>query len=569
MIIDLLSAADIKSVRLANSNLAHTAKYGLHRKIKVELPRDDFSQVQARFSTLQTEGLLPSVRRFEVSGLHNRAPEYPLQINGDKYIKLICWCLPQMSGLKEFVLHGLDIPAEVLTVLQTRPEVGLAIHAVGLATYSSFMEKPKQLFALKHNQQLHSLEVRHIYVTAEECLAVTKPLREILLTCPNIRKLKLDIGMPTKQRIRPIPTEYHGMGFRNGERLPPLKDLEIVNYPFGFSRDDALHNFEDYPEKIDEDLYWIQTFDWSRLRQLRAPMCRFMIKIMPMLCSLKRLCFTAPEVVLPRSAELPVSVESIEIDSVYCITRESFIKLGSSLQRLRIHHTKQRTGQPCWNVSAILDSRLRELRHHCPDISSFALDIARDGEWPYKTLDTLASFPRLRTLELWFELGVKVPENPVKPYVTFAAVARHFKYLYDRNLRLRKLIVHSGAPAEVNWIGLSVRDSFWPKQNTATFECQLAAVEDKASQGIFASCTNLASHDNCMLRRMLATYPDGDISFAEAMEGIGEDWHALDAGRMRACKVAWEGPAELVPSDFDMFAAPMSLPLSDYDEADE
>jgi hypothetical protein len=114
-------------------------------------------------------------------------------------------------------------------------------------------------------QNLSSLRIRLKYRSAQVCRPITQvPLKLLLLSSPGLRALALDIapnGEPT----------YCGVGLSKGETLPPLEELEVINYPWG--QQPAVPGFGrnclGYPEPTGTEMkYWAHNFDWSRLRRL-------------------------------------------------------------------------------------------------------------------------------------------------------------------------------------------------------------------------------------------------------------------------------------------------------------
>jgi hypothetical protein len=603
MIVDMLPASDIKSLCLVNSYLNKTARYGLHHNIRLDLLDEDFRtpkqrvsrlalnglshaarpadedlrKAQQRLSRLENDGLLPAVRSLEVSGISRRLNRIA-NVHGkarawnqrelDKRLDLLCRSLPQMTGLKHLVWHGSAVPDEVLTTLHTCPEVKLSIISRESHEYSP-------LQCLQSCTNLYALDIQHTYVQAEECLLVTKPLREILLTCPNLRKLKLDISMPRSGCVvHGDPEEYHGIGFRNGEKPPPLEELILDGYPFGLLPPGPVEqammwgygNYKGYPADMEEVKYWIEMFDWSQLRRLGGRPSGFSLTLMPQLSAspLEEISIECggrgQDTIVPAFMSLPTTLKAIEVDSFPDISLACITRHCNSLQRLRIHHTERYDDS--WNNEVVDHCSLCEIREHCPHIEELGLDIARDEDWPYETLDILAGFPRLHTLTLWFELGIRDNDNPTKPYVTFSAAAKLFNYIHTRNSRIRKLTVHSGAPPGFGF-GYPSRGAFWPDENSATFECKLSPRDDEGPKGIFTTtCTTLGKAENNMLRSLLAQYPDGNVSLGGGVKEIEKYWSGLTS--QRACKVAWEGPMPMVPIDWEF----TSLPLLDDDDPD-
>lgn len=75
--------------------------------------------------------------------------------------------------------------------------------------------------------------------------------KQILLSCPNLRSLALDVHMPRGGCVVDGPCEaYCGLGLSQDERPPPLEELSIESYPWGQEkRGPYTYNSVGYPEK--------------------------------------------------------------------------------------------------------------------------------------------------------------------------------------------------------------------------------------------------------------------------------------------------------------------------------
>lgn len=149
---------------------------------------------------------------------------------------------------------------------------------------------------------LRSLELVHTFRDASTCLAATTPLKHILLSCPNLRRLKLDIGRPKVGCVSyGLLFEYCGIGFLQGERpLAALEDLELIDYPFGMPKPvvDPRYEIEwpfctGYPLAMQEKEYWADHFDWSRIKRLVVSSSLGM-RLMPHLTSVREVDLEDP-----------------------------------------------------------------------------------------------------------------------------------------------------------------------------------------------------------------------------------------------------------------------------------
>lgn len=144
---------------------------------------------------------------------------------------------------------------------------------------------------------------------------------------------------------------------------------------------------------------------------------------------------------------VPARLESITVASSLSIIPHGIRLHGSSLRKLHMHRT-ERYGPQKWYDNALDAWATQEVRDSCPHLEEVSVDVRRDGEWPYDTLDIIASFPRLRLLTIWFELGLRRLDDPVEPYITVSAAQHLFKYMWDhspaRPSPLRSMTVNSG-----------------------------------------------------------------------------------------------------------------------------
>ena len=545
MIVDILSPIDIQALRLVSSAINKVARYGLYRKLDLGYEKAALHKTEQLLASLSSNELLPAVRSLDVTGPRRTMSWYPntldsknrAQAKSNICTKMICSAMGQMTGLKHLYWYGSCVPNEILSLLAMRPEMKLSVD-------TNWQHEDSHLLSLVGCQNLHALDVGCRYGTAEDCLEVTKPLRQILLTCHNLRRLKLDIAQPQGGcEVYYLPKEYHGIGLRNGERPPPLEELEIVNYPFGFVPENGQSDSTlGYPADRYEMQYWTDMFDWSRLRRLRADRKTIPGQLAPKLTALEELYMTQDYWPAALPQDLPTKLKVLELEGTAAELRQDTLEQGDTLRRLKLHQTEDDNGS--WNNLAINDTFLLDLRTHCPNIEELALDMPRHNkDWPYSTLDILSTLPRLHTVELWFELGP--PNAPAQPYVTFSAAAHLFTYLHSRNKQIQHLTVHSGAPSDLGY-GYPSDYALWPQDNTATFTCSLSRRDDEASKGVFTTTyKSVWKKETESLRRLLRRYPDGGITCKEALAKFPEDFDGLNREEQGDCVLPWDGPRPL------------------------
>ncbi|OTA55473.1 hypothetical protein K449DRAFT_388145 [Hypoxylon sp. EC38] len=526
IIADLLQCTSpntVSSLALVCSNYYRIARYAQHRQLVLDGTRG----IQT-LEYVEKSGTPEAVRHIEVRGSASSG-----------FTSRLCKLIPKMAGLKDVTWSATCIPEQVLKLLHKRPSIRL--HT--MASHYHGRYEPSILEPLQANMNLVSISVNITYCSAEECRPWTKSLKRVLLSCPNLRKLELDLGLPRSGcMMYGLPSEYCGFAFTTEERLPALEELELREYPFGAPPlKDSPHPpypasympySQGYPLKVNERDYWAGSFDWSRLTRLTTHDAQFALKIMPYLTSLKEFAFFWDIPAIKTFYEqVPSSLESINVPNIANIGLENLLRHGNSLKKLTIHQNE--SYQPTWRQMAIDAEALIAIRDNCPHIEELNLDISRDGEWPYEMLDILATFSSLRSLKIWFELGVVDQNNPVQPYIHFSAVGSLFEYLQKRatgkRYPLAKLEIASGCPPPIGH-GLPSQGAFWPSHNSSNFVCTLSERDDEAKRGLFSvSCTNISQEENEYLRRL----------------GDGKEYSNCRFFKSEAFRVASRGPVPM------------------------
>jgi len=527
----------LSSVALVSSHFRGIARYSQHRRLTLTVPQqpedefhpplfrngsndkalqlwrdkqtkqrqlvDDFHQ---RLLDIEKQDLLPAIRWLEVLQPINEDKDMDPEL-----LARILTLIPRMIGLRDVKWPHNTAPPELLTALRSSPH-HVRLHTRYVRRRREKAPDSNNLHALQNSLNLHSLKITATYRDAPSCLAITQPLKLILLSCPNLRSLTLDISLPSSGCVIPcLPDEYHGFGFTNGERPPALEELVLIDYPFGREHREQLYtgniilgtNSIGYPSKVNEEDYWVDVFDWARLRRLEAPSGCFALKLMPKLVALKEVGLWntyAKGVVARFYNEVPAKLEKIEVANIASVTVGGITRHSQALKELKIHQDEGYRRD--WRGEAISAHDLRELGEECPLLETLALDIARqeDDGWPWQTLDVLATaFPRLERLELWFELGLKHDEGPQKPYLTVSAAAMLYNYVRQQSgcppSRLRELIVHSGSPPAIG-LGYPSHTAFWPSSQSINFTCTLSERDDERAEGRFTvSCQGISYKD--------------------------------------------------------------------------
>lgn len=544
IILDMIrqeNPASLSSVALVNSTYYHLARYSQFRDLCLDIGtrhkivNDTSDESTALVAYLENSGLLTAVRELRIAGKNNETSEGELS--------LITALLPKLTGLTDLVWHTPQpIPDDILHHLQRRPSLRLHTRALNLASDAAPSRDIVDvlfLCKLQNCTNLHSLEVVQTFTGSAQSLAVTKPLKEILLSCPNLRRLKIDIGMPTSGCVIDAPPkEYCGLGFLEGERpIAALEELDLVRYPFGMPRPTkslisklAVFGWprfcDTYPLQVHEEDYWAENFDWSCLKRLVTSSSLGM-RLMPFLTSVQEMDMnhgTSGD--LKRFYEqVPAALQAITVKNLRDVGLEPILRHGSGLRKVQIHQLENRD----WASQAVSLDDLQTIRNNCPSIEELGVDLARDGTWPYEAFDILASFPRLRHLQLWFELGIEDRENPIRPYTTFHASREIACYLFAKSARplpcLRTIQINSGCPRPWGF-GYPGPGAFWPRANSTSFMCRLSDRDDEATQQVFtATCTAVGRPGNDFLNSTQPSWSNEE--FEQRLADMSKDKEAF------------------------------------------
>ncbi|KAK4541977.1 hypothetical protein LTR36_007177 [Oleoguttula mirabilis] len=453
------------------SSYFHTlARYSQHRIITLKGPCEAARHlIHDRFVYIEKEGLLPAIRKLDII--------HPWLVNTNLLARL----LPQMTGLRDFKWPADKVPPHFLPTLQGDDGASPRTTMVRLHTQAQGPRVPADhnLHTLQANPYLFSLDVR-INLLPKWCLSTTQPLKRLLLTCPNLRVLRLDIGIPADRHPQQ-PPEYCGLGFTDGEGpLAALEELVLTAYPFGTVSQTESHSHEllaypsdlCYPGKVPELECWAENFDWSRLRRLQTgEHVDFALLVMPKLVALKEAAlgdaneWRGDEQETRRFfRELPAQLEQIAVPRMQHIGLDGIMRHSGALRTLQIHRVEDWQG--AWAAGAVTAQDLAQIRQSCPGIQDLGVDIARyNDDWP-----------------VWFALGLRravgeKPAEPVKPYATLPAAAILYNHLLrqppppplsQRPIppRIKQLIIHAGAPPPIHEKDDTPMSTFWPPTNT-------------------------------------------------------------------------------------------------------
>ncbi|KAL4947907.1 hypothetical protein BDW69DRAFT_177496 [Aspergillus filifer] len=414
---------------------------------------------------------------------------------------------------------------------------------------------------------LYSIRVQATYQTTDACRRLTQLLKQVLLSCrnPNLLELALDISPPRSGCVPPEPpSDYCGLGFTNDERPPSLRSLEIIAYPWGREPNhESSINFHaiEHPAKGEEVDYWAEKFDWSKLCRLFDCSSDLAFRIVPKLTALEEITFSRmhhPESIRSFLLTVPTMLLAISIPTVSNVGVDSILRHKHTLRKLEIHHPDV--------LYKLQEHEIRQMRDSLLKLEELTVDLGRSGaDWPCSLLDSLASFPSLRKLDVYFDLGRS--DDIARPYLTASTAMQLWKYMRDRSATLERVHLYSGCPSETGH-GYPTDEVLWKADNTTSFICE-AVSEAQQEQELQVTCPKLDDRLNNELRAACLSgaektirLPDGhQVAFKVALEGPlpMEEWvtrhrqdeaHALRTSRSVAPKQRWTGLVRRVLSRF-------------------
>ncbi|KAF3765754.1 hypothetical protein M406DRAFT_68171 [Cryphonectria parasitica EP155] len=533
MIVDVLEADSPKTLStlaLVSPTFYDLARHAQHRQITLNLrvwDRDvqGEKQARARMEYLDKFGFLPDVRRLTISGA-GATPALMAEL-GRFIIKL--------SGLRDLAWQYQDaIPEPVLAFLQDRPTIrlhvvsipGRVVHENGTVAPVPLPSPPDPharnadrskayvLEQLVNSRSLYSLDVRCEYVDAAQCFNTMLPLRRVLQSCPNLRKLTLKVGLPKPGCFTFSPLkEYTGLGFTEAERpVVALEELEVAAYPFGRPAQEgicfygspwphwqpsSLCHSDGYPLAVREEVSWGSIFDWSRLRRLHTADSDLGLQLLPWLTALREVDLGLG---MARSADIEQQdlrmfydditspLEAITVRRLVSIGLDNLLRHGPSLRRLKIHQIP--TQKPVEWEQSVSAEDLLAISEGCPHIEELAVDVCPEGEWPQHIYRALASFRQLQHLEFFQDFEEEEEEeNKEKLIITgrlsFAA-SRICHYLRDqafpRKAPFKTLTVHYGHKPVMPGGLYDIRPY---KDRSHVFQWTLSERQDEAEQGVY------------------------------------------------------------------------------------
>ncbi|MCJ1465492.1 hypothetical protein MMC07_004110 [Pseudocyphellaria aurata] len=353
---------------------------------------------------------------------------------------------------------------------------------------------------------------------------------KILTACSETRVLHLTV----RQGGCVVTDDPWHFEIRTGDRLPPLEELRLDGYDLDGrkatvrrqrQKADArgwrwYRNFvadvtgmdsilqigrieERDPASIPTNLdLWRGAMDWTKLQYLEIihPPLLFVEDMAGQLPSLKSLKLgpvyieCGKDLVADTTTEFIMKSPKLEKLSLHGYTalldwNKITFRHGETLQELTI--TQYESCDPFNPRPTFSASKIQDLKASCPNLAKLGLDINRNCTWPYPILDALATFPKLRALDLFFELGedLHIDEEHSRywdpfeeednsafrlPRVSTSSALHLFRHLRSRKagVELERLAVHAGDWGR-NRYSSGMRTRGWGDRRRERFLCDV------------------------------------------------------------------------------------------------
>ncbi|KAI1320666.1 hypothetical protein F5Y16DRAFT_82448 [Xylariaceae sp. FL0255] len=534
-IFDFVQAASPRTT--ATLTLVHPSLYQLARHVQHRTTTIDVSNKHGaaeKHLNLIEDELLIAIHQLRVV-THRRQVD-------EQCIQRLAGMINRMTALRSVHWEYAPIPASVLQFLPNLPfPVQLRVTAREDEMRRPDDQAARQILSvLAGCPVLTSLELDAAYTDAAGCRSLSRPLKQLLLTCPNLVHLSMDLYLPRTGCVRFGPSfEYPGIGFSAGEHpLRPLESLAVHDYPWGQEEVPGrldLHS-QGYPASGSEMDYWAANFDWSKLERLdiSSPSAQpLAINLAPELAALKEVRFTSAYGDYIDSLgtffdQVPSALEAIYVPNLDIISTEAFSRHAPSLRKLTVRQPET-SFTSSWGDHILSMEALVELCEKAPYLEELSIDLIRvDGDWPRAKLELLARLASLGVLDLGIGFGDWADSGPSQPALTASAAAQLFTDLRQASPKLQQLRIQSG-PSHSQPGGFAPDGPTYPEDNSASFSCCLSERDDEAAAGVVTVTSfRLSPRLNSRMQRILK----GE----EKREGV--------QGNLIALRVALDGPMQ-------------------------
>ncbi|KAI1744772.1 hypothetical protein F4680DRAFT_444044 [Xylaria scruposa] len=447
LVLDSRTPYTTLSLAFVNRLLRELVHYCQHRVLYIppayfspEFLKDPLNNpLQAYFDSLETRNLLPAVRTIKVTGSQGT--------NAPNICDTVCQLVPKVKGLRDaHVLIPVGVPPFIEPL--TRLLVVLRSHKPPVRVNAKLRNfrygfAPLQVFCDFSN--LYALEYA-LYKSRDSSRdnpEILPILRSILITCPNLRILKLYTR--TIESCRRMRFSSYEPTYTREERPRCLENVKL-------------------PGDYNDDSWFEEFFDWSKLSHLRIKEVALLPYLANKLTALKS--FEAPNVSgynrrIMRNffAGQPSRLECIKLPLWNLLPLPSLMKYGPTLRALHFTHSSM-----LYEGYDLTAYKIKLICAFCPCLEEFELSVRRQSGWPVDIMEALTNFPKLRSLTIitrFCEVDVSqtpdpTPKDLTRPFITFKEVRSLYNRLagvkaYHKN-QIRRLcyrcLVFTAEPAE-------------------------------------------------------------------------------------------------------------------------
>lgn len=393
-------------------------------------------------------------------------------------------------------------------------------------------------------------------IPSESAFGTMAATHAALVTCPNITKLDLTVsldgctGGPDRWNFAFDPA--------GKDRYPNLKIVKLNRYSFDneddYSKNQGQVSFQGVLEAFKhswhgfQDIFvakpqsnfalWLAAMNWSSVEELslKTELTSEVIETLPkQLSSLRKLSLANTPFItaLPKHSleELSWIATSKPTDLPSILASQ-----GPSLRTLEFRCEEL----SCPDFPLQVNTSL--LHTHAPNLSHLALNIPRNGSWPLKILEDIASLPKLKTADIYLRLQAECLRTRAqklsmtrqdwrkyledseckrtnlfqKPWLDDSGALEMYKAMLQKNEGLGKVTFWAGDWSEP-WTG-PIYEPDWLEERQVQVECE----KEGKSEGE-AWCKILKGREYWMYGADSGGYDWQTADELEEMEEMGKE----------------------------------------------